>query len=212
MTSGTGRTVIRTLLVSVLAVLLLVAGGGWLLVRRGFSARGTPSAIEELVARRLRHFSIPPRARQAKNPVASSPQVLTEARAHFADHCASCHGNDGRGKTTLGQNMYPKAPDMWDRRTQDLSDGELFYIIKNGVRLTGMAAWGEDTPDDDRTSWNLVHLVRYLPRLSPEELKEMQALNPRSPEEFKEEEEQEKFLRGEDDGSSAPQTQTEHHH
>ena len=210
MRPGTARTVFRTLLVSFLVVLLLAVGGGWLLVRRGFSARDKPGPIEEFVARRVRHYSIPREAREAKNPIASSPEVLAEARAHFADHCASCHDNDGRGKTTLGQNMYPKAPDMWDRRTQELSDGELFYIVKNGVRLTGMAAWGEDTPEDDRESWKCVLLIRHFPQMSREEIEEMRALNPRSPEEMKEEEEQDRFLRGEDVGPSAPQT--EHHH
>ena len=82
---------------------------------------------------------------------------------HFADHCASCHGNDGRGKTEIGQNLYPKAPDMWGEETQKLSDGELFYIIKNGVRLTGMPAWGKDTPKDDRQSWHLVAFIRHVP-------------------------------------------------
>src|SRR5438552_4079168 len=112
MRPGTGRIVVRTLVLSLLAVLLLVAGGGWALCRRGFSARDRPSAIAEMLARRLRLLSIPHGAREATNPVASSPEVLAEARAHFADHCASCHDNDGRGKTTLGQNLYPKAPDM----------------------------------------------------------------------------------------------------
>src|SRR5467141_1262563 len=57
-------------------------------------------------------------------------------------HCATCHGNDGRRQTDIGRNMYPKAPDMRRARTQDLTDCELFSIIKNGIRLTGMSAWG----------------------------------------------------------------------
>src|SRR5262249_1487567 len=134
-------------------------------------------------------------------------EVLAEARAHFADHCASCHGNDGGGQTEMGQHLYPKTPDMRQAATQFLSDGELFYIIHNGVRLTGMPAWGDDPPEKDQDSWKLVHFIRHLPKISQEELHEMQKLNPQSPQEKEEEEEEEKFLQGEDTPTSLP-----HHH
>ena len=210
MRPGTGRIVLKTLLVSSLILVLVVAGGAWLVLRDGVSARDEPGAIEEFVARRLRHLAIPRDEREAKNPASLDDEVLAGARSHFADHCASCHGNDGRGKTTLGQSMYPKAPDMWAPRTQDLSDGEIFYIIKNGVRLTGMAAWGGEGHGDDLESWKLVHLIRHFPRITKEELDEMKALNPRSPAEMRAEIEQERFLSGEDDEPSAPPPAHQH--
>ena len=81
----------------------------------------------------------------------SSDLVWGQGRAHFADHCASCHGNDGRGNTEMGRNLYPKAPDMRQSGTQHLSDGELYWIIENGVRLTGMPAWGDGSGNDPDT-------------------------------------------------------------
>jgi len=191
-------------------VVLGVAGGTlalWLFLQHGFSARDQPTAVEAFVARQLRHLAVPRSARQAQNPIPATPEVLAEARAHFADHCAICHGNDGSGQTEIGKNLYPKAPDMRQSNTQSLSDGELFYIIHNGIRLTGMPAWGDDPPEEDQDSWKLVHFIRHLPKLSQEELEEMKQLNPRSPQELEEEEEQ-NFLQGEDSSSTPPQ----HHH
>jgi hypothetical protein len=83
-------------------------------------------------------------------------------------------------------------------RTRKLSDGELFAIIENGIRLTGMPAWGNGTPEGARDSWALVHFIRRLPSLSPEQIARMESLNPKSPAEFREEEEARRFLAGED--------------
>ena len=76
--------------------------------------------------------------RDTPNPVSFSDAVWVESRAHFADHCAGCHANDGSGNTEVGRNLYPRAPDMRLAETQRLTDGELYWIIENGVRLTGM--------------------------------------------------------------------------
>jgi mono/diheme cytochrome c family protein len=166
------------------------------MIRRGFSARDQPSSVEAYVARRMRQWAIPATAKKMRNPFADSAEAVMGGRAHFADHCASCHGNDGRGRTEIGQNLYPKAPDMRGKDTQSLSDGELFYIIKNGVRLTGMPAWGKETAEDDQASWHLVSFIRHLPWITPKELDEMEALNPVSPMELKEREAEERFLEG----------------
>jgi mono/diheme cytochrome c family protein len=188
-----------------------VAGGGALvvLVQHGVSARDEPTAMEAWIARRTRRLATPRNQREAKNPVPLTTEVVARARAHFADHCASCHGNDGHGKTNVGQNLYPKAPDMWLPTTQSLSDGELFSIIKNGVRLTGMPAWGGDTPEDDKETWELVHWIRHLPGITEVELQEMKDLNPKSRKEYEEEAEIRRFLAG---GADAPASPPEHKH
>jgi mono/diheme cytochrome c family protein len=166
----------------------------WL--RRGFSARDQPSAIEKVIAHRLRSLAVPALVRDVKNPVALTPEVLADARAHFADHCASCHANDGSGNTTIGQNLYPKAPDMRLDATQRLTDGELYAIIQNGIRLTGMPAWGKEGDEHDLDSWKCVHLIRHLNELTPAQLIEMKHMNPKSPDELQEEKEEAEFLRG----------------
>ena len=171
---------------------------------RGVGARGQPLALEAFAARRLRHLAIPRGARAARNPVPLSPAVLAEARDHFADHCASYHGNDGSGATAMGQSLYPKAPDMRAAATQELSDGEILAIIENGVRFTGMPAWATGTAEGTRESWALVHFIRHLPRLTRQELVAMRQLNPVTPAELKEREDEERFLGGE--GQGAPST------
>jgi len=163
---------------------------------RGWSARAKPTPPERWLARAARHAAISRDAKTLVNPVANTPAVLAEARAHWADHCAVCHANDGSGEVPMGEHMYPPAPDMRAPLTQDLSDGELFSIIQNGVRLTGMPAWG-GAHSNGEDSWKLVHFIRHLPRLTIEEKMEMEKLNPKGPEERKEEEDEDKFLRGE---------------
>lgn len=190
---------------ALLGVSVLGGAVGFYLLRKGMSAREQPPAPEVWAARLFRHLAVPAADRARKNPVRLTDDLLSRSRAHFADHCASCHGNDGRGRTTIGQNLYPKAPDMTTRLTQAMSDGEIFATIKNGVRLTGMPAWGEDTAESDRETWELVHFIRHLPQLSKKELSEMESLNPKSPSEFRKQEEERRFLEGADAPSEAPQ-------
>jgi mono/diheme cytochrome c family protein len=183
----------RTVLLSVIT--LGVAGAaayGWVTIRRGFSARDNPCALEAYLAKTARNLSIPASERDAKNPIAPTADVLSEARAHFADHCATCHGNDGSGKTEIGQNLYPKPPDMRQPETQNLTDGQIYYIIHNGIRLTGMPAWGGPGKDDD--SWKLVLFIRHLPQMTPQEMKEMEPLNPKSAAERSEQQDEQRFL------------------
>jgi len=149
---------------------------------------------EVVAARTARRLATPSTARNQKNPLSATAETLSDARVHFADHYAICHANNGSGETSIGQNLYPKAPDLRSPATQRLSDGELYYTIHNGIRLTGMPAWGTDEKDED--SWKLVLFVRHLPQLTPEEENEMKRLNPKSPEELKEEQEEEQFLNG----------------
>jgi len=192
------------------AGIVILAGAAlvWASQAGGFSARAQPTAIETWVARRMRDAALPREAAAQKNPVAATPQVLSDARAHWADHCAGCHANDGSGDTEMGRHTYPPAPDMRLPATQQLSDGELFYIIQNGIRLSAMCAWGGGSGHDAQDSWKLVHFIRHLPQLTFDEKQEMQKLNPKGPEDRREEEEEEKFLKGED----THDTPTEHHH
>ena len=190
----------RPVKLTLLVVGILVLSGSlllWSTVRRGFSAHDEPSRMEAWAARKARNWATPADLRGEKNPLPLTPQVLAEARAHWADHCASCHGNDGKGQTELGKRFYPRAPDMTLPATQSLSDGELFSVIENGIRLTAMPGWGNGTAESAYGSWGLVHFVRHLPRLTPDEIAEMEALNPKTPEEWEEMKTEEAFLSGE---------------
>src|SRR5437899_9971341 len=185
-----------TLLIIIGVALLAVAFGIVIsILHDGLSARATPTRLEALLARNARHLAIPSNARLAQNPVLDSPEDLREARLHFADHCAICHANDGSGHSEIGDGLYPKPPDLRLAQTQNLTDGELFWIIENGVRFTGMPAFSSGTEEGEQASWHLVHFIRRLPKLTPEELKEMESLNPKSPAEIRQQIEQEEFLK-----------------
>lgn len=186
------------------AVALLLAGSlaATVLLRGGISARTEPSGVEARVARTLRTWAIGRDARDVKNPIPRGAEAIASGLAHFADHCASCHGNDGSGRTAIGRNLYPRAPDMRRAPTQALTDGELFFIIENGVRFTGMPAWAGAGSAEG--SWHLVHFIRHLPNLTDEEKDRMEALNPRSPGEWRALEDEAAFLRGEKPPSREP--------
>ncbi len=204
----------RTWIVAaVVAALLLVAAIALVsTLRYGFSAHDEPTAMERTVARTMRHWAAPSDLRGRKNPIPLTPDVLADARAHFADHCAVCHGNDGKGQSGMGKQMYPKTPDMTLGATQRLSDGELFSIIENGVRLTGMPSFGSGTAESAAGSWPLVHFIRHLPKVTPEEIAEMAKLNPKSPEEWQQLQQEAAFLAGADKVAPAPANETQPHH
>jgi mono/diheme cytochrome c family protein len=179
------------------------------MMERRFSTRTAPMQMEKALATMIRGRAIPSHYKTMQNPVASTPEVIHEGMAHWADHCTACHANNGSGDTMYGKTMYPRPPDMRQKDTQEMADGELYYTIKNGVRLSGMPAFG-DPGDEDVDSWKLVAFIRHLSQLTPAEETEMQHLNPKSPDEIQEEKEEEDFLKG--DAKSATPATTMHHH
>jgi len=202
----------RLLLVLLAGILIIAIGGASYAIRMmhgGFSTRVAPGEVESYLAMTMRDMAIPSRHKTMKNPVTTTPEVIHEGMAHWADHCATCHANNASGDTMYGKMMYPRPPDMRQKGTQDMSDGELYYTIKNGVRLSGMPAFG-DPGDDDMDSWRLVAFIRHLPQLTSTEEAEMQRLNPKSPDEIQEEREEEEFLNG--NAQSATPATTTHRH
>lgn len=190
----------------IVAVVVLGITMAITMVRNGFSSLDEPSAMEAFMATTMRRMSVPSDLNEAKNPLPLTPELLAEGRAHFADHCAGCHGNDGKGQTSMGPKFYPKVPDMTKEATQSQSDGALFATIENGIRLTGMPAFGNGTAESAYGSWGLVHFIRHLPKLTPEEIAEMQKLNPKSPEECLEA----AFLAGDDDDAATSPSKSTH--
>ena len=145
----------------VAAVLYVVAGS------RPFAADRAPGPVETAIARRLVRLSIPRSERDAANPFAGDQRAWRSAADHFAEHCAACHGADGRG-SAIGSHMYPPVPDLASPAIQQFSDGALFSIIQNGVRWTGMPAFR--STDDADEIWKLVSLVRQMPALNAADL------------------------------------------
>jgi mono/diheme cytochrome c family protein len=198
-------------LVSVVLLVFVVSGAlfGWIEIRHGFSARAEPSAIEALMATTARDLALPSTYRQLRNPFEASPENIQAGTEHFADHCATCHGNDGSGDTLFGKGLYPKPPDMRQAKTQSKSDGELYYIIENGVRLSGMPAFGEHAGTDDAETWKLIVFIRHLPQIMTEKLQAMNKLNPKTEADRAEEQQEQEFLNG---SAAVTSVETQHHH
>ncbi len=166
---------IPKLLLIIFGLLVAVGVGSavYVLKVHGLSAREKPYAIEVWLARHARDLATPSSVRGLKNPMQATPLALAAARDHFADHCASCHGNRGDGKTMYGEGMFPPPPDLREAGTQNLTDGEIFNIVKNGIRFTGMPGFG----GSDEDNWSVTLFIRHLPKLSDKELALMNEIN-----------------------------------
>lgn len=159
----TAKTIAITLTVLLLAIGVTFFG---LVKGTGLSARKKPGAVERTVATYALHLSIPPAAKNARNPVAATPDALTAGNKNFTENCAICHGVDGAGKTDTARGLSPGVPDLRSEKVQKLTDGQMFYLVKNGIRFTGMPGW--DLSEDQ--IWKLVLVIRQLPRgpISPQ--------------------------------------------
>jgi mono/diheme cytochrome c family protein len=129
----------------------------------GLSSRKKPSNFEYAIANYALGLSIPSEAKKLTSPVSSNPEVLIDAKKSYSDSCAVCHGIDGTGKTKVASGLSPEVPDLHAEHIQKLTDGEMFYIIKNGVRFTGMPGWDFR----DQQIWNLVFLIRQFAKDNP---------------------------------------------
>jgi mono/diheme cytochrome c family protein len=175
------KSLLRAVLLLLVLVVVGVGLGVWFLQQHGISARAEPTSLETAVALRLRHLSIPADQRDRKNPLQPTADNLKEGMEHFADHCAVCHANTGAGDTDFGRGLYPHPPILREARTQSLSDGELYAIIDNGIRFTGMPAFGGEGDHTAEDTWRLVLFIRHLPQQTKQEVTAMEKLNPKAP-------------------------------
>lgn len=150
------RTV-RTIAICLAILIGIVLPICFVLVKSGFlNARNKPSALEYSIANYALRLSIPAEAKNARNPIQMNPAALKDANKYFSENCSVCHANDGSGRTDTAKGLSPEVPDLHAAHVQNLTDGEMFYIINNGVRFTGMPGW--DLPKEQ--IWKLVLLIR----------------------------------------------------
>ena len=155
------RNVWRITAASALSVVVLCAGLYALLVWEGSSAREDAPVLESKVAQWLLHYTVPASFRSMSNPVEVKPGSadVDAGREVYLQKCEICHAYDGAGKSEIGSGQYPRPPDLRSAAVQKMSDGELFYHLKNGIRHTGMPAW--TLPD--RKLWQVTAYLRNLP-------------------------------------------------
>jgi mono/diheme cytochrome c family protein len=172
------KVVVAVLAVAGLVAIVVAVG----VLRGGFTARAKPSALESRLAALVEDAAVAS-AGDLRSPITATPAILADARRHFARECAICHGNDGAG-SPLGRAMFPPVPDL-EASTRDRTEGELFQVIENGIRWSGMPAFGKPGGEAEaRGHWELVAFIRHLPELLEVEIEEMKGLNPRSMEEW----------------------------
>jgi mono/diheme cytochrome c family protein len=155
----------RRILLFVFVLILLVAVGGWILLQRmDISALDTPSRTESFLATHAKHYLV---SREASTQLPSLPAAtadnVEEGHTTYGSSCAGCHGYDGRTPTPLGKALYPPAPSLASPEIQNYSDAELFVIIRGGIRLSGMPAFGKT--QNSEQIWELVQYIRALPKL-----------------------------------------------
>ncbi len=154
----------------------VIAGGGVLLLvaiavaavsQFTLSALPEPGRTETLLATKAKHYLVRRSTREGIPPVPGDRQVgIKEGDRLFGTECGACHGASGHNPTDAGRWMYPRAADLTSRDVQAYSDQEVFWIIKNGIRLSGMPAFGR--VESEEHIWNLVFYVRALPKATPE--------------------------------------------
>jgi len=152
----------RVILGAVIAVTLGIVAGivGFTQIKLG--AVQEPGHVETVLATRAKHILVRRSSRLGvPDPPTDIQASVQEGDKLFGTECGACHGLDGHKPTDAGRWMYPRAADLTSRDVQSYSDGELFWIIRNGIRLSGMPAFGK--VESDEHIWNLVHYVRTLP-------------------------------------------------
>ncbi len=131
------------------------------------SATRPPGFAERLVGGALADRSTERRAPKRKNPIPLTPEVLKAGLGHYRENCVLCHGAPGVPAGEAAKGLNPPPPDLASADAQEASDGELYWVISRGVRMTGMPAWSPTHSDEE--IWHLVAFVRHLRSLSDEE-------------------------------------------
>ncbi len=151
----------RGVLVALFAVLLIAIAGWFFAARFSLSALNDPGPIETYLATKMKLWVV---SRSARGPLPPAPPdnnaSVNIGQMIYGGECASCHGTDGRTPTDVGRWMYPRTLDLGSSEVQSWSDAELFWIIKHGIRLSGMPGFGRTRSDEQ--IWHLVHYVRSV--------------------------------------------------
>jgi mono/diheme cytochrome c family protein len=154
----------RRLLIAGIGVLVLIA-----VIAAGAASQFTLSALPEpgrtetFLATKTKHYLVHRSSREGTPPTpADRPTSIKEGDRLFGTECGACHGMSGHNPTDAGRWMYPRAADLTSLEVQAYSDQEFFWIIKNGIRLSGMPAFGR--VESDEHIWDLVFYVRALPK------------------------------------------------
>lgn len=157
----------------VFGIALVALGAAAVVYTGSFNTAATipPSRLEKRIAGFALDRSVAKRAPARTNPLPSTPETRREGLREYRSHCLVCHGAPGVDPGAIGQGLNPGAPDLSLPRVQARTDGELFWITSEGIRMTGMPAFGPT--EDEEEIWHMVAAVRYLPELTDDEVAQL---------------------------------------
>ncbi len=185
------------LVVAALAA-VVVAWSGWYNV----AATSSPGKLEKDTAALVVRRSIEKRAGTAANPFPASSENLKTGLAHYKENCLACHGAPGIPKSEFGMGLNPSAPELTVPEVQERSDGQIFWVVSNGIRMTGMPAFSPTHKPEE--IWKIVAFVRHMQKLSDDEVKSLKADSGESDHHAE--------SPGEEKNSAAPTSEGAHHH
>jgi mono/diheme cytochrome c family protein len=150
-------------------IILVVVGAAAYVYTGSFdtSAEKPPGKLERRFATFALNRSVARRAPDRKNPLPASVENLRGGLAHFRENCVICHGAPGVDPGEIGQGLNPGAPDLTLPRVQSRTDGQLFFIVDEGIKMTGMPAFGPTHKENE--IWKIVAFLRHLPEITDEE-------------------------------------------
>ncbi|MEO6830162.1 MAG: cytochrome c [Acidobacteriaceae bacterium] len=148
-------------LTEVALLVLLVTVVIYGIMPTNIGALGEPGGLETSIATTIRKWYVRRAARNIlPSTVVNDASSVSAGEGLYGMACASCHGQDGRKPTPIGKSMYPRVPNLSSAAVQRMSDRELFWVVKNGIRLSGMPGFGN--LDSDQELWQVTYYVRSL--------------------------------------------------
>jgi len=199
----------------VLGVLVTVAAaltGAYFFVTSGALPAGQdvkPGKLERWVAKTALRASIGRQTTGLTDPLPPTDDSVAAGIPLYIAHCQICHGGPDGAASVIAKGLTPDPPQLAKHGVEDDPEATTHWKITHGIRFTGMPAWGNGTAEGAAESWELVHFIRHLPRLTPQEIAAMEPLNPVSPAELQERREEQEFLQG---GAAGAATSSPHPH
>lgn len=170
----------------VLVLLLVLAAFAGIFTYAGFYNIGADAPHSGFVynaLQELRERSVASRSRDIRPPAdLGNPKRIAAGAGLYSEMCTGCHLGPGVERSEMSQGLYPHAPEL--ARGTDLSPAQEFWVIKHGVKLTAMPAWGKTHSDE--LIWDMVAFLQQLPKMSPAQYKATVASAPEDHEEMME--------------------------
>lgn len=148
-------------LIAAIIIVLVLGGAAYCITTFNMSAAQDPGRAETFIANTIREWYVRRGADKVPaSTVANNASSISQGEGLYSMECAQCHGEDGRKPMPIGNAMNPRVPDLSSEDTQEMSDKELFWIIKNGIRFSGMPSFADINSDPE--IWQITYYVRSL--------------------------------------------------